>query len=117
MTAYRAGRGMAPAKRRVRKGLEQARQATYRVPEPPRRTMPLPRGNWRWGSSWCCIHDATVECWEGAHVIVMFHPPIKTNRRRVHRRRDTGGVDGGYLLALAVIIAVVLVYVAAGGAR
>lgn len=32
-------------------------------------------------------------------------------------RRDSGGIDGGYLLALAVILAVVLVYVAAGGAR
>ena len=30
---------------------------------------------------------------------------------------DSGGIDGGFLLAFAVIIAVVLVYVAAGGAR
>lgn len=30
---------------------------------------------------------------------------------------DSGGIDGGFLLAFAVILAVVLVYVAAGGAR
>lgn len=37
-----------------------------------------------------CLHDFTVECFEGLHVYYpgeVVRPPIKPNRRRVRRRK------------------------------
>lgn len=60
---------------------------------------------WCWGHEQEAINAALGEDISG-HTL-LWHMP----------RRDSGGIDGGFLLAFAVILAVVLVYVAAGGAR
>lgn len=79
---YRAGRRMAPARRRVRKALvEISRLRDIRTADmPATRVRPLPRGNPRWGASWCCLHDLSMRCLDGEHVIRMAHPPVKGRR-------------------------------------